>query len=283
MIKFCEPLKNKTTFKIGGPAQVFCEPKGLEDLKSLVAMAKKEGLCVLVLGAGSNILVDDSGVNAFVLRLKSPFFRKISIKGRFLQAGSGVKLTELLRAAKNKGLGGLEFLAGIPGTVGGALAMNAGACDSSIGQFVDRVSVFENNRVVVLKKNDIRFRYRSSGLSKFIILSARFRLLPRQKSEIDARMKGCLAKRRTTQDYSYPNAGCVFKNPQRDSAGRLIDMCGLKGRSLGGALISKKHANFILNKADASSSDIVKIMDMVKKEVHKKFKVSLKPEIKVWK
>ncbi len=282
-IRFEEPLKKYTTFKIGGQAKFFIRPYDIADLKLLITLAKRYKIPILVIGAGSNILISDKGVEAIVLQLNSPFFKRIFNKGNCLKVGSGFSIRQLIQVAKDRGLSGLEFLAGIPGTVGGALAMNAGAFGKNIGDLVDEVSVMDHNgNKKILKKKDIRFEYRKSSLRKYIILSVSFKLTRKDKEEIKGKMKKYLLYRRNTQDTSLPNAGCIFKNPKSESASWLIDLCGLKGKSIGDACVSWRHANFILNRKAASSRDVLKLMDLIKKRVKHKFNINLEPEIKIW-
>ena len=281
-IKLDEPLRDKTTFKIGGRAKFFYAPKNLKDLKLIIRAAKKYRIKVFVIGCGSNILISDKGLNGLVLQLGSGFFKKISFSGNHLSVGSGLRLNRLLQIAAQKRLSGLEFLIGIPGTVGGALTMNAGAWAKSIGGLTEEVNVLDfSGMVKTLKKKNIRFRYRNSGLGKYIILSARFKLFKDSKEAIRGNLNKNLTERRKGQDTSFPSAGCVFKNPLTGSAGRLIDLCGLKGKKMGGAFISTKHANFILNRGDALAQDVLDLMELARDKVRNKFKVNLEPEIKI--
>lgn len=283
IIKLNEPLKNKTTFKIGGPAKFFYEPKNLADLKLVILAARKNRIKVFIIAAGSNILISDKGVNGLVLRLNSPFFKKITYNGNYLTVGAGLMLGRLLQAVKEKNLSGLEFLIGIPGTAGGALMMNAGAWGKSIGDLIEDVSVMDySGKIELLRKKDIKFEYRNSGLEKYIILSVRLKLNKKNKEEIGRNLNRFLKVRRNTQDTAFPSAGCVFKNPLGESAGKLIDLCGLKGRKIGGAIISPKHANFILNRDNAKAQDVLNLMELAGKRVKKKFKINLEPEIKIW-
>ncbi|MDD5166277.1 MAG: UDP-N-acetylmuramate dehydrogenase, partial [Candidatus Omnitrophica bacterium] len=220
---------------------------------------------------------------AAVLKLNALSFKKISFKDSHLEAGSGLMLGQIVKAAQDHGLSGIEFLAGIPGTVGGALIMNAGAWGKNIADAVSRVKVMDyNGKVNVLKRKDIKFAYRSSSLEKFIILSADFKLSKRNKKEIKEDIKMLVQRRRDTQDLCFPSAGCIFKNPEGGSAGRLIDLCGLKSKAQGRAYISSKHANFILNQGGARAADVLKLMDLAQRKVKTKFKLTLKPEIKIW-
>lgn len=282
-IKPGEPLKRHTTFKIGGPAEFFIKPKGISDLKLLLKGLKSDKIPILVIGAGSNILAADKGIKAAVLKLNAPDFRKVSFRGNYLNAGSGLMLQQLLSLAVKRGLSGMEFLAGIPGTLGGALVMNAGAWGRDIASLVREVKVMDYyGRAKTLKRKEIKFSYRKSGLDKYIILSACLKLIPAKQKEIRDNINKYLELRRNTQDTGLANAGCIFKNPQAGSAGRLIDLCGLKGKRMGGARISLKHANFILNKGNARSRDVLGLMRLMRKTVKQKFKVSLEPEIKIW-
>ena len=184
-IRLSEPLKNHTSFKIGGRAKFFVEPKDTADLKLLLNLVKKHKVPVFVIGAGSNILISDRGVNGLVTRLNSPFFKKVSLKNNCLEAGSGTELSRLLLFAYQHGLSGLEFLAGIPGTLGGALAMNAGIPEENIADAVEKVTVMDyNGRIKILNKKNIKFSYRQSSLAKYIILSTQIKLRKKKKKEI---------------------------------------------------------------------------------------------------
>lgn len=282
-LKEQESLKNHTTFRIGGAARYFIEPKNSVELKSLLRLLIRYKISFLVLGSGSNILVSDKGVSGAVIRLSSNYFKKINYSGGFLEAKSGIPLSGLLIFAEKKGLSGAEFLAGIPGTLGGALIMNAGSQDKSIGELVKEITVMDRNgNIKNLPKNKIKFGYRNSSLGKYIILSARLELLKVDKQEVKEKITRYLSYRRLTQDLRYPSAGCVFKNPSGYSAGEIIDLCGLKGRRIGGASISERHANFILNFKNAKARDVLRLIDLIKKQVKKKFKINLEPEIKIW-
>lgn len=278
-----EPLRNHTTFRIGGTAKYFFEPKNSLELKSLLKLLIRYKIPFLVLGAGSNILVGDKGFGGAVIHLRSPYFKKINYSGRFLEAKSGVLLREITLFSKKQGLSGAEFLAGIPGTLGGALAMNAGSQGKSIGDLIEDITVMDHNgNIKIIPKNKIKFSYRNSDLSKYIILSARLKLLKANKQEVKKRIARYLDYRRLTQDLRHSSAGCIFKNPPGYSAGKIIDLCGLKGRHIGGASISQRHANFILNLKNAKSRDVLRLITLIKEQVKKKFKIDLEPEIKIW-
>lgn len=282
-VKLRHPLKDKTTFKIGGRAQFFSEPKELAQLRFLLGAAKRNKLPVFILGAGSNLLISDRGVKGLVIKLNSAYFKRMALKGNCIEAGSAVRLSQLIFLAQSKSLRGLEFLVGIPGTLGGALAMNAGCRESAIGDLVKEVSVMDyKGRIKILSRKDIKFSYRKSGLGKYIILSALLRLKKGERAQIKKNINSYLGFRRRTQDLSLANAGCIFKNPPQRYAGKLIDLCGLKGRKIGDAFISERHANFILNRGKASAKDVLGLMRLINKKVKDKFKINLQPEIKLW-
>jgi len=288
-----EPLSSHTTFRIGGPAEFFIRPRDIDDLERLLNSVKIYKMSFRVIGAGSNILISDRGLEGVTVSLNSPYFRNIHFRNNRVEVGAGKPLNQFIDNLKNRGLRGAEFLAGIPGTIGGALAMNAGITWKvtsqesgvrSIADLVETVTVMDyNGKIKNLDKKDIRFDYRSSGLSKYIILRCSLKLKKAKKKIIDKRIKEYLKVRKINQDYSHPSAGCVFKNPRGYSAGRLIDLCGLKGRRIGDAAISLKHANFIINLGNARASDVFKLMGLIRRTVKNKFGINLEPEIKIWK
>ena len=283
-VKLNYSLRNRTTFKIGGPAKFFFEPEDLKDLKLLLSLSNKHKIPFFVLGAGSNILVNDKGINGIVIRLNSPYFKKIIFKNNYIEAGSGAMLHQVMYLATRHSLSGAEFLAGIPGTLGGALVMNAGIPGENIGDLVEKIMVMDyKGNIKTLNKKDIKFGYRSSNLSKYIILKARLKLIKEAKKKIKHNINRYLDYRHAAQDVSLPSAGCIFKNPKAESAGRLIDLCGLKGRRMGGACVSVKHANFILNLKCAKAGDVLKLMNLIRKRVKNKFNINLETEIKIWK
>lgn len=290
--RLLEPLKNHTTFKIGGPAKFFVEPEDAADLKLLLGLAEKNKLPVRVIGRGSNLLISDEGIKDIVVRLSAPYFRNVSCKDNRLIAGSGALLNSVLLVCVKHGLTGAEFLTGIPGTVGGALAMNAGITEKahssklvahSMGDFVENVTVMDyRGNMKTLSRKDIKFGYRKSSLSKYIILGAVIKLKRGNRKEVRGKIKEYMDCRKISQDLSKPSAGCVFKNPPGDSAGRLIDLCGLKGKNIRGATVSVKHANFILNLGGASAKDVRRLMGLMKRKVNNRFNIDLIPEIKIW-
>lgn len=282
-VRVNELLSNHTTFKIGGCAKYFVQPKDIDDLRSLLLKAKVYKMPVWIIGSGSNLLINDHGLDGIVIDLNAAHFKKIRFKSGLLEAGAGVKLQTLVRKTCNLGLSGAEFLAGIPGTVGGALIMNAGIKEKEIKDIIEDVTVLDYNaNTHTLNGNKIRFGYRNSNLSKYIVIKASFKLRRQDKSTIKEKIKKYVENRWRTQDFAYPNAGCVFKNPKGLSAGKLIDRCGLKNRHFGKAWVSAKHANFIINKNMASAKDVLRLMNFIKQKVKRKFGIELEPEIKIW-
>lgn len=283
-VSLAEPLKMHTTFKIGGAAKVFIEPKDAQDLKTLLVSAQGKKLNFLIIGAGSNLLINDNGVKNPVIKLSNPSFKRIFLEGDTIVAGAGCSLNSLLKKAQGYSLSALEFLAGIPGTVGGALIMNAGIPGKNIGDLVEDITVMDyNGSVKKINKVKAAFEYRASGLSKYIVLSARLKLFRSNEEKIALAIKNYFIQRKVKQELTLPSAGCIFKNPPKDSAGRLIDLCGLKGRMIGGACVSVKHANFIVNTGEAKAKDVLALMEVIGQEVKNKFNIILEPEIKIWK
>jgi UDP-N-acetylmuramate dehydrogenase len=273
-----------TSFKIGGPAEYFFQPQNLKSLQQAMVLAKTARVRVFILGSGSNILVSQAGLDGLVIRLNSKDFRKCSCQGNYIVAGSGLKLNALISFSKKKKLSGLESLVGIPGTLGGAVMGNAGAWGESIGDLVRQISVLDySGKLKLLQGKQLKFAYRKSNLNKYIIIWAKLKLHAEKKKVIVAKINEFLLRRKQSQGDNLPNAGCIFKNPVSGSAGKLIDRCGLKGRVWGRAAISKRHANFILNTGSAESADVLSLMNLVQKKVYGRFKINLKPEIKIWK
>jgi len=284
-VLFNEPLAPRTTYGIGGKAAFFIEPRDTQDLKTAVLALKKEGIRFFIIGAGSNLLIKDNALEAAVISLSSPHFKKVFFLDEMVEAGAGVMLVSLIKSCADKGLSGLEFLTGVPGTLGGALCMNAGQAKEgySISDVVESVTVMDDKAAIKkMPRSKIKFSYRHSSLSRYIILGVGLRLQGQDKEKIKEEIRKYAVYRKGSQGAAARSAGCVFKNPEGDSAGRLIDACGLKGRRAGGAVISTEHANFILNKGRASARDVLTLMRLVKKEVKDKFGIILREEVKIW-
>lgn len=280
-VKFEEPMSRHTSFKIGGPADVFIVPRDEEDLLNVLRYARNNTTDVFILGGGSNILVGDKGIRGFVVSLNAPAFKRLDFDGRYAHIGAGALTSRFIAATAAHGLGGCEFLAGIPGTIGGAIMMNAGRTSCAIGDLLEEVTVLDGLKEVKLKREDLNPSYRDSGLEGLVLISACLKLKGKSKAEAEAGIKENLKKKRRTQDLEFPSAGCVFKNPSEDiSAGRLIDLSGFKGYSAGRAMVSEKHANFIINRRDATASQVRRLIDEIQKKVFKDYRIMLKLEVK---
>ncbi len=281
-VHFYYPLGKLTTFRIGGPAEVLAEPKDREDLVELVRWCEEHHIPLTVLGGGANLLVADAGVRGVVLRLNH--FRKLRIKGNEIYAEAGVKLGSLLKACAEAGLSGLEGLVGIPGTVGGALVMNAGTRYGEIGQYLQEAEVVEpSGRIRKVLAKDLGLAYRRSNLreTRRILISALFQLHPEDPERIRQKMEELDAYRKRTQPLTMPNAGCIWKNPPGESAGRLIELAGCKGWREGDAQVSTLHANFIVNLGSARAQDVLRLMKRVQQTVKEKFGIILEPEVQL--
>lgn len=272
-----ESLKKYTSFRIGGPAQYFVEVKTIEELKEALSFAKNKCLKVFVLGAGSNLLIADKGLKGLVIKVA---FADIKRGGNFVRVGAGVLLSKLIDFLAGQELAGLEFLAGVPGSVGGAVVMNAGAWDNNIGSLVQSVLVVnQNGQEKVLTKKQLGFEYRKSKLQtdKLVLVEVLLKLSKGKKEKIKEKIKKNLALRRAKQPLDKPSCGSVFKNPKGKHAGYLIEQAGLRGLRVGNAQISKKHGNFILNLGKAKAADVMKLIARIKKTV----KVKLESEVRL--
>jgi len=270
-------LKKYSTFKIGGPAKFFAEPKSIAEIRELLMFCKKGNEKFFILGKGSNVLFSDEGYDGLVMRI-----------GKNLEAGKS--LHDVIQTAASKGLGGIEKLDGIPGTLGGAIYMNAGAHGQQISDCIKSVVSVTNYGGIITRTNEeCKFSYRSSIFKLFeeIIISAEFDFVEMPIEIINKNRKEVLAWRRKNQPLKYPNAGSIFKNPTDNlpligsnlSAGYLIDSCGLKGCRVGDAQVSELHANFIVNRGKATAADVKALMEIIVQEVEKKHGIVLEPEI----
>lgn len=278
---FNEPLSRHTTFRIGGPCSAWVEPQNETDLKEILKLAKAKNKRIILVGKGSNILPRDSGVNAIAIHLGSRRFKRVSFSGRKVTAGAGVTLANLINAACQKGLGGMEGLSGIPGTLGGAIFMNAGY-EGNISDCLEYVRVMDkkSGKTFALKKTQIKFNYRHSNLNGYIILEAILCLKKYAKRKLLERKNILLKIKKDRQPIGQPSAGCVFKNPKGAfPAARYIDALGFKGKRIGDAMVSGKHANFIVNLKNAKFSDVSRLIAIIQKKVKSEFKVELVPEI----
>ncbi len=278
-----EIMAEHTTFKIGGAADFFIEPKNIDELKYILNACKKTETPYFILGNGSNLLVSDLGIEGAVISLAA--FNDIKlINALEIEVQSGAKLSKLCMVALENQLSGLEFAWGIPGTVGGAVYMNAGAYGSDISAVIQECTyIDENGNVVQADVSSLQLGYRKSIFTNTdkIILSAKFRLSPERKENIKAQMDELLFRRKDKQPLEYPSAGSTFKRPVGNFAGALIEKCGLKGASVGGAQVSEKHAGFVINKGGATCSDVLSLIEKIKESVFLETSVTLEPEVKI--
>lgn len=281
-IRYREPMKLHTSWKIGGPADFFISLVREEDLKYIINFARDSNTSLFVFGRGTNLLVKDRGIRGITVSLAKDFDSFI-IKDNVIIAKGGVSLPRLVKGAAKGGLSGLEFAAGIPGSLAGALFMNAGAHGGSISEvFLKAKGINFAGEIIEYLPGDISFSYRDTSLAKekVIITEVQLKLVPGNKDIIQDRLSNYLTQRSEVQPKG-ASAGSVFKNPPKDSAGRLIEETGLKGLIIGGAQISDKHANFIINNSNATAEDVLALMNRAKKEVLLNFGVSLEPEVRI--
>jgi UDP-N-acetylmuramate dehydrogenase len=277
------PLKNYTTWRVGGPADLICIPAEKTDVQLALAFAREYNLPVTVIGNGSNLLVLDGGIRGLVLSICGGL-NFSNIHGDLLVSGGGVLLPALARQACCASLSGLEFAAGIPATLGGAIIMNAGAFGQNTGSLIEEVQTIQMDGIEKKwRGTELSFGYRHSSLKGkgLIVLQAVLKLTPAIQDEISVRMKKNLASRKRTQPLEFPTAGSVFRNPPGDYAGRLIEAVGLKGFCLGDAQVSSKHANFIINRGNATGQEIKLLIEMIQKCVYLEKGIALVPEVMI--
>jgi UDP-N-acetylmuramate dehydrogenase len=277
-------LAAATTFGIGGPAELMARPRSRDELAGLLAAAASGGLRVRVLGAGSNILAADEGVGGLVIRLVGREFGFMEGLPGALRCGTGVRLARLVREAAARGLSGLECLAGIPGTVGGALVMNAGGRYGCIGDLVEEIEALDTEgESQVLSREEAGFGYRRSDLGGMVLTACRLRMTPENPELVGRRTREVLAEKRASQPLDEASAGCVFRNPSDDMpAGRLIEELGFKGRAVGGAVVSERHANYIVNRGGASCGDVLELIDAIREAAAERRGVELEMEVEIW-
>ena len=283
---FMEPMKNHTWLKIGGPADIFAVPQDMTSLADLHRTLKKRGVPVFPIGGGTNILVNDGGIEGCVISLRS--FRRIGVSHRndtnvSLVVEAGTPLQSLVHYAAENGYAGFEGLAGIPGTVGGAICGNSGSFGYEMKDVLVSIEIMDGaGRVERINAEGIQFGYRRSEIPPdTFILNAEIKLGIHTKEEVTAKTEQFLSVKRLQQPIREPSAGCVFKNPSGGAAGKMIDEAGCKGLRIGDAEVSAVHANFFINKGKASASDFLRLMEEVSRKVNEKFGVTLEPEIKI--
>ena len=291
-IKYNEPLASHTSFNIGGPADVFVTVENEEELAKAINFAKAENIRYFLLGNGSNVLASDEGFRGIIIKLAGDFLNA-SVDGEIIKAGAGITLSKLAGLAMNSSLTGLEFASGIPGTLGGALFMNAGAYGGEMKQIVTKVKVLKNiptandtdcegcGAIIELTGEEMQFGYRHSILKEknYIALSCEMKLEKGDKETIASYMRELALKRKEKQPLEYPSAGSTFKRPEGYFAGKLIEDAGLGGYTVGGAQVSEKHKGFVINKGGASAKDVKELIDYVIKTVKEKDNVTLEPEV----
>ena len=276
-----EPMKKHTTFRVGGPADLYVCPKK-QELPVILGLAKKKGLAVTVIGNGSNLLVGDKGIRGLVIEVGAQM-NAVEVQGNILRAQAGALLSQVAAKAAAAGLGGMEFAAGIPGSMGGAVTMNAGAYGGEMKDVIRQVTVLTQEcEQKVLSREELDLSYRHSCIPKnhFLVLEAELSLTPAPEQEIRAKMAELREKRVEKQPREYQSAGSTFKRPEGYFAGKLIQDAGLRGFQVGGAQVSEKHCGFVINKDQATASDVMNLMNQVSDKVYEEFGVRLQPEVK---
>ena len=281
-IKIDEKLSGYVNFKVGGPADILLIPNSKEQVIKSIKICKENNIPFYLIGNGSNILVRDGGFRGVVLSLKN--VKNIYVDGEKIEAECGVMLKEVSDKAIENSLTGFEFACGIPGTIGGAVFMNAGAYDGEISKVIESAEVIDENcNIIRLSREELDFGYRSSLVMKkgYTVLSAVFKLEKGQVKTIKELIEDLTNKRESKQPLEYPSAGSTFKRPTGYFAGKLIQDAGLKGYSIGGAAVSEKHSGFVINKGNATAKDITDLIKHIQDEVKKQFGVDLHPEVRI--
>ena len=277
------PLAPHTWYRLGGPADYFIRPRTIEELQDVVRRCGENHTRIHMMGFGSNLLVSDEGVRGAVIKLEGPQFGSTEFDGEQITAWSGAELSKLVLDCVEKGLSGIEVLTGIPGSVGGAVKMNAGGRFGDIGAVVESVALMDNQGTLFEKsKPELIFDYRSVNIQAFV-LNARLKLNQADPDQVMRTVKESWIYKKNNQPLNTRSCGCVFKNPEGTSAGALIDRAGLKGLQVGGAAVSDKHANFIVAGDGCTSRDIMRLISAVQQRVREQFEIELEPEIEIWK
>ena len=281
-VLFDVPMKRFTSMKVGGPADSLLFPKNVEELKRVVRYARRRKIPFLVLGKGTNLVVRDKGVRGWIVNLTQGM-KKIELNGQVVEAEAGSSLQRLVQFSVQKGLTGLEPFFGIPGTVGGGVAMNAGAWGAELKDvLLSMILMKEDGEIVKRSRSRLRFSYRGLALPpSWIILKGRFRLKKGKKEEILEKVKSYSEMRKRRQPLDYPSAGSVFKNPKEGPAGKWIEEVGLKGFRIGQAMVSHRHANFIVNLGKAKAEEVIYLMEFIEKKVYEGKGISLEREVRV--
>jgi UDP-N-acetylmuramate dehydrogenase len=273
-------MKDYTSFKVGGPVDIMVSPDTYEEVRDIIRLCRKTGITFYIIGNGSNLLVRDGGIRGVVIKLTN--LSKIRVEGEKLIVQSGAPFSATSREALKSNLTGLEFACGIPGSIGGAVAMNAGAYNGEVSQVIDSALVVDNEgNIRLLNKEELELGYRMSSILKYryTVLEVIFALKKGEYHRINERIQELTKRRTEKQPLEYPSAGSTFKRPEGYFAPKLIEETGLKGLSVGGAEVSEKHSGFIINKGDATASDIIELIKLVQLKVREKFNVDLNTEV----
>lgn len=286
IVRYDEPLKNHTTFKIGGNCIALIEPREVSDIVETIKICRENSIKFFVIGNGSNLLVPDEGYNGVIIKLKSEF-STIQVEGEYLIVNSGAKLSEVYTVAYENSLTGFEFASGIPGTIGGAIYMNAGAYGGEMKDIVESVEVLDldNFELKELKNEDLDFSYRKSIIQRknYIVTTIKLKLQKGNKKEINAVYEDLRDRRNSKQPLNFGSAGSTFKRPEGHFASKLIEDAGLKGYHINDAWVSEKHSGFIVNKGNASFKEVMELIEYVQNVVFEKFGVKLETEVRILK
>lgn len=286
VVRYDEPLKNHTTFKIGGNCIALIEPREISDIIEAVKICRENSIKFFIIGNGSNLLVPDEGYNGVIIKLKGEF-STIQVEGEYLIVNSGAKLSEVYTVAYENSLTGFEFASGIPGTIGGAIYMNAGAYGGEMKDIVESVQVLDldNFELRELKNEELEFSYRKSIIQRknYIVTSIKLKLQKGNKEEIKAVYEDLREKRNSKQPLKLGSAGSTFKRPEGHFASKLIEDAGLKGYHINDAWVSEKHSGFVVNKGNASYKEVMELIEYVQKVVFEKFGVKLETEVRILK
>ncbi len=284
IVKEKRPLAKETWYGLGGPADYFVRPESVEQLREVVVRCNENNVPIYVLGFGSNLLISDEGVRGAVVQLKADEFAKVEFEDERVRAWAGVELSKLVLDCVKKGLSGIETLTGIPGSVGGAVRMNAGGNFGDIGAVVESVTLMDRQGNVFDKsKPELEFDYRRTNITAKFILNAQMKLSSGDPEQIMRTVKEIWVYKKNNQPLNTTNSGCIFKNPRGESAGAIIDRAQLKALQAGGAVVSEKHANFIIAQKGCTSKDVMQLIKLVRERVKKRFDIELELEIEIWK
>jgi UDP-N-acetylmuramate dehydrogenase len=277
------PLAKRTWYGLGGAADYFIRPKTVRQLTEVVRRCNKNNIRIYAMGFGSNLLISDEGLRGAVIKLEAEQFAQIEFDGEEVTAWAGAELSKLVLTCVKKGLSGIEALTGIPGSVGGAVKMNAGGNFGDFGSSVETVTLMDSDGNVFEKsKPELVFDYRRTNITAKFILSARLKLNESDSEQIMRTVKEIWIYKKNNQPLNTKNSGCIFRNPQGGSAGALIDRAGLKGLRIGGAVVSEKHANFIIAEKECTSSDVMRLIEAIQQKVKEQFDIELELEVEIW-